>query len=124
MTAKSNETIEPLVRVENLVKHYSKKRLVGSGEDVRALDGVSFSIFRGTTLAVVGESGSGKSTLGLCLACLEKPTSGLIRFEDKDLVRLGEKNLRAIRRRVQMIFHDPASSFNPRWTILEILAEP
>lgn len=59
MTAKSNVTIEPLVRVENLVKYYSKKKFVGSGEQVRALDGVSFSIFRGTALAIVGESGSG-----------------------------------------------------------------
>src|SRR5215469_777069 len=123
-TAGHDGNMQPLLEVENLVKTYSRKKFAGTREEVRALDNVSFTIFRGTTLAIVGESGSGKSTLGLCLACLEKPTSGLIRFEDKDLVRLGEKNLRAIRRRVQMIFQDPASSFNPRWTILEILAEP
>jgi len=124
MTAKSNETIEPLVRVENLVKHYSKKRLVGSGEDVRALDGVSFSIFRGTTLAVVGESGSGKSTLAFCLAGLERPTSGNIWFEETGLSGLTEKDRRAIRRQIQLIFQDPANSFNPRWSVLEILTEP
>lgn len=124
MTAKSNETTQPLVRVENLVKYYSKKKLVGSAEEVRALDGVSFSIFRGTTLAIVGESGSGKSTLALCLACLEGTTSGNIWFEETDLGGLREKDRRVIRRQIQLIFQDPANSFNPRWSVLEILMEP
>jgi|SRR5215469_1682861 len=124
MTPKRNETIEPLVRVENLVKYYSKKKLVGSGEVVRALDGVSFSIFRGTTLAIVGESGSGKSTLAFCLACLEGPTSGHIWFEETDFGVLQEKDRRGIRREIQLIFQDPASSFNPSWSVLEILTEP
>ena len=124
MTPKRNETIEPLVRVENLVKYYSKKKLVGSGEVVRALDGVSFSIFRGTTLAIVGESGSGKSTLAFCLACLEGPTSGNIWFEETDLSVLQEKDRRVIRREIQLIFQDPANSFNPSWSVLEILTEP
>jgi peptide/nickel transport system ATP-binding protein len=124
MTAKSNVTIEPLVRVENLVKYYSKKKFVGSGEQVRALDGVSFSIFRGTTLAIVGESGSGKSTLAFCLACLEGPTSGNIWFEETDLGGLKEKDRRVVRPQIQLIFQDPANSFNPRWSVLEILTEP
>lgn len=124
MTATSNETTQPLVRVENLVKYYSKKKLVGSAEEVRALDGVSFSIFRGTTLAIVGESGSGKSTLALCLACLEGPTSGNIWFEETDLSGLREKDRRVIRRQVQLIFQDPVNSFNPRWSVLEVLTEP
>jgi len=124
MTPKRNETIEPLVRVENLVKYYSKKKLVGSGEVVRALDGVSFSIFRGTTLAIVGESGSGKSTLASCLACLEGPTSGHIWFEETDFGVLQEKDRRGIRREIQLIFQDPANSFNPSWSVLEILTEP
>jgi ABC-type glutathione transport system ATPase component len=124
MTAKSNEMIEPLVRVENLVKHYSTKKLVGSGEDVRALDGVSFSIFRGTTLAIVGESGSGKSTLAFCLACFEKPTSGNLWFEETGLSGLKEKDRRVIRLQIQLIFQDPANSFNPRWSVFEILTEP
>src|SRR5215469_17037412 len=124
MTPKRNETIEPLVRVENLVKYYSKKKLVGSGEVVRALDGVSFSIFRGTTLAMVGESGSGKSTLAFCLACLEGPTSGNIWFEGTDVGVLKEKDRRVIRREIQLIFQDPANSFNPSWSVLEILTEP
>ena len=124
MTPKRNETIEPLVRVENLVKYYSKKKLVGADEVVRALDGVSFSIFRGTTLAIVGESGSGKSTLAFCLACLEGPTSGNIWFEETDLSVLQEKDRRVIRREIQLIFQDPANSFNPSWSVLEILTEP
>lgn len=124
MTAKSNVTIEPLVRVENLVKYYSKQKFVGSGEQVRALDGVCFSIFRGTTLAIVGESGSGKSTLAFCLACLEGPTSGNIWFEETDLGGLKEKDRRVVRRQIQLIFQDPANSFNPRWSVLEILTEP
>src|SRR5215472_1035370 len=124
MTAKSNETIEPLVRVENLVKHYSKKRLVGSGEDVRALDGVSFSIFRGTTLALVGSSGSGKSTLALCLACLERPTSGAVFLNGRDLAALPESALRAIRPRIQMVFQDPTLSLNPRLPVRELILEP
>jgi len=123
-TAGRDKGMQPLLEVGNLVKTYSRRRLAGSGEGVRALDGVSFSIFRGTTLAIVGESGSGKSTLASCLACLEKPTSGAIRFEDKDIVTLSEEDLRAIRRQMQLIFQDPASSFNPRWGVGEILIEP
>ena len=124
MTPKRNGAIEPLVRVENLVKYYSKKKVVGSGEEVRALGGVSFSIFRGTTLAIVGESGSGKSTLAFCLACLEWPTSGKIWFEETDLSGLREKDRRVVRRQIQLIFQDPANSFNPRWSVLKILTEP
>ena len=114
----------PLLEVENLMKSYSRRRLNGPREEVRALDGVSFSISRGTTLAIVGESGSGKSTLAHCVACLERPACGSIRFEERDILKLGEKNLRTIRRKIQLIFQDPASSFNPRWRVLEILIEP
>ena len=123
-TAEHDRNMQPLVEVENLVKTYPRRRLAGPREEVRALDGVSFTISRGTTLAIVGESGSGKSTLAFCLACLEKPTSGTIRFEEKEILQLDEKDLRAIRRETQLIFQDPASSFNPRWKVQEILAEP
>jgi len=91
-----DKNMQPLIDVKNLVKTYSRKRLTGPREEVRALDGVSFSIFRGTTLAIAGESGSGKSTLAFCLACLEKPTSGIIRFEEKDMLQIGEKDLRTV----------------------------
>lgn len=122
--AAHNTNSQSLLEVEGLVKSYSRRKLAGAREELRALDGVSFSIPRGTTLAIVGESGSGKSTLAFCLAFLEKPTSGTIRFEERDILRLGEKELRAIRQEVQLIFQDPANSFNPRWKVLEILTEP
>jgi ABC-type glutathione transport system ATPase component len=122
--AGQDKNMQPLLEVKNLVKTYSRKRLTGPREEVRALDGVSFSIFRGTTLAIVGESGSGKSTLASCLACLERPTSGIIRFEEKDMLQIGEKDLRTVRPKVQLIFQDPAGSFNPRWKVFEILTEP
>jgi ABC-type glutathione transport system ATPase component len=116
--------VQPVLKVENLVKCFAKRTLAGRREEVQALDGVSFSIFPGTTLALVGESGSGKSTLAFCLACLESPTSGSIWFEEEDIVKLGEKERRAVRRKIQLIFQDPANSFNPKWSVLEILREP
>jgi peptide/nickel transport system ATP-binding protein len=122
--AGQDKNMQPLLDVKNLVKTYSRKRITGPREEVRALDRVSFSIFRGTTLAIAGESGSGKSTLAFCLACLEKPTSGIIRFEEKDMLQIGEKDLRTVRPKVQLIFQDPAGSFNPRWKVFEILTEP
>src|SRR5690242_5829518 len=123
-TAEDNKNMQPLVEVKDLAKSYSRKKLGRRREEVQALDGVSFAIFRGTTLAIVGESGSGKSTLAFCLACLEKPTSGAIRLEETDILELDEKNLRAIRRKIHLIFQDPASSFNPRWKVVETLTEP
>src|SRR5215470_3510138 len=113
-----------LLKVEDLAKTYARRSLARDRNEVRALDGVSFSIFPGTTLAIVGESGSGKSTLALCLACLESPTAGSIWFEEADIVKFGEKERRAVRRKIQLIFQDPASSLNPRWSVGEILAEP
>ena len=116
--------MQPLLKAENLVKRYAKRSLAGAREELLALDGVSFTIFPGTTLAVVGESGSGKSTLASCLACLESPTAGNIWFEGKDLVKLGERARRQVRPQIQLIFQDPASSLNPRWSVLETLIEP
>lgn len=116
--------MQPLLKVENLVKRYEVKRPAGSQAELSALDGVSFSLLPGTTLAVVGESGSGKSTLALCLACLERPGAGHIWFEGKDLVVLGENERRKVRPQIQLIFQDPANSLNPRWSVLDILSEP
>jgi ABC-type glutathione transport system ATPase component len=116
--------MQPLLKVENLVKRYAKRSLADAGEELHALNGVSFSIFPGTMLAVVGESGSGKSTLAACLACLESPTTGSIWYEGKDLVKLAERARRQVRPQLQLIFQDPASSLNPRWNVLEILVEP
>src|SRR5713226_4488272 len=119
-----SQDMQPLLKVENLVKRYGKRTFADAREDLLALDGVSFTILPGTTLAVVGESGSGKSTLASCLACLESPTTGNIWFEGKDIVKLGERARRQVRPQIQLIFQDPASSLNPRWSVLEILVEP
>jgi ABC-type glutathione transport system ATPase component len=118
------QKMQPLLRVENLVKRYVRKSLVGAWEELLALDGVSFKILPGTTLAVVGESGSGKSTLAACLACLESPTSGDIWLDATNAVKGGEHIRRQVRPQIQLIFQDPASSLNPRWSVLEILKEP
>lgn len=120
----SDQNMQPLIKVENLVKRYARRSLAGAREEPLAVDGVSFAIHPGTTLAVVGQSGSGKSTLALCLACLEYPTSGSIWFEGRNIVRLGENGRREIRPQIQVIFQDPANSLNPRWNALEILLEP
>ena len=116
--------MQPLIRVEYLVKRYSGRGVLGSEEVVSALNEVSFSVAPGKTLALVGASGSGKSTLALCLACLERPTSGRIWFEGRDIAALDEKQLRAVRPQIQLVFQDPASSLNPRFTALEIVTEP
>ena len=120
----SSQNMQPLLKVENLLKRYAKGSLTGAREELLALDSVSITIFPGTTLAVVGESGSGKSTLASCLACLESPTTGNIWFEGKDIVKLGESARRQVRPQIQLMFQDPASSLNPRWSVLEILVEP
>src|SRR5258708_34354997 len=97
------------------------QRVVGN---VRAVDGISFSIERGKTMGLVGESGSGKTTIGRTIVRLYKPTAGQILFDNKDLATLGGEELRHIRQRVQMIFQDPYASLNPRYTIGSLIAEP
>lgn len=116
--------MEPILKVENLVKRYSKRNLVGAPQEHLALDNVSFTLSAGATLAIVGESGSGKSTLASCIACLETPAAGNLWFEGKNLAHATEDELRSIRPQIQVIFPDPASSLNPRWPIFDIVVEP
>lgn len=109
----------PLVQVQSLNKVFD----LGRSRHL-AVDDVSFSIDRGETLGIVGESGSGKTTLGKMLACLLPPTSGTLRFDDQDLLALSAPELRAQRRRFQMIFQDPYASLNPRLSVRRIIEEP
>jgi len=117
-----------LVEVRDLVKHYAGERgwfgLGRAPAPVRAVDGVSFSIPAGKTLGLVGESGSGKTTVGRTILRLQEPTAGKMLFDGSDVFALGSAALRALRRRMQIVFQDPYSSLNPRMTVEETLQEP
>jgi oligopeptide transport system ATP-binding protein len=114
---------EPTLRVENLAKHY-RVRVGGHRAVLHAVDDVSFEIQSGETVALVGESGSGKSTTALCLLRLEEPSAGRVRFEGDELTAVGARELRALRRRIQIVFQDPTESLNPRRTVGATLREP
>ncbi|HIG57581.1 MAG TPA: ATP-binding cassette domain-containing protein, partial [Candidatus Handelsmanbacteria bacterium] len=122
------ETI--LLEVSDLKKHFPIvsgffNKVVGQ---VRAVDGISFSLFEGECLGLVGESGSGKTTVGRTLLRAYKPTDGEIRFrhdgEEVDIARASEDQLKTLRRHMQMIFQDPYASLNPRMTVFDIIGEP
>ena len=116
-----------ILEVRNLKKYFQAGRpgWFSRGEDfVHAVDDVDLQLQRGEVIALVGESGCGKSTLALTLMGLEQPTEGTIFFEDRDITHLNEKERKAVRQRIQMIFQDPYESLNPTQTIEEIVAEP
>ncbi len=117
---------QDLVRVQRLVKYFPVRGgfFRGTEAQVHAVDGVDLNILRGETLGLVGESGCGKTTLGRLILALERPTSGKILFEGKDISRLSGREMKQIRRKMQIIFQDPYSSLNPRQTVRSIIMEP
>jgi oligopeptide transport system ATP-binding protein len=118
---------EPLLEVTDLVKHFPVKSgiLVDREVDqVRAVDGIGFSISRGQTLGLVGESGSGKSTACRAVLQLIAPTSGSVRFEGEEIAGLSRRRMRPLRRQMQMIFQDPYASLNPRKRVGQIVGSP
>lgn len=120
-----NET--PLLEVRNLTKHFN---VGGRGlfrrdtQTVKALDDVSFTVGKGKTFAIVGESGCGKSTLGRSLLRLEQPTGGQVRLDGLDVTTASAATLRAMRRKMQIVFQDPFSSLHPKMTAGQLVAEP
>jgi len=115
----------PLLEVRNLRKTYrmGRKGLFSSGREVHAVSGVSFQVQAGETLGIVGESGSGKSTIGKCLLRLIHVDGGEILFDGHDLTKMSQRQLRPLRKSIQMIFQDPFSSLNPRHTVGKIISD-
>jgi oligopeptide transport system ATP-binding protein len=117
----------PLLEVKGLHMHFPisegvlLRRQIG---EVKAIDGVDFSVQRGETLGLVGESGCGKTTTGRCILQLERPTAGSILYDGVDISTLSRPEMLALRRRIQVIFQDPYSSLNPRMKVGDIIGEP
>ena len=118
-------TKTPLLRVENVGKSYfSKVGVFGQKQEIKAVNGISFDVFEGETLGLVGESGCGKSTLGKVILQLEKATKGSIFYKGKEITSLKSKDLRSLRKDIQLIFQDPYSSLHPRKIIGQAIIEP
>jgi oligopeptide/dipeptide ABC transporter ATP-binding protein len=122
----SNGAREQLLRIEGLVKHFPVKAGVFKHTvgQVRAVDGVDLSVESGETLGIVGESGCGKTTLGRTIIKLLEPTAGQIVFDGVDITKFKRREMRPVRRDIQIVFQDPYASLNPRMTVREIVAEP
>jgi oligopeptide transport system ATP-binding protein len=117
---------DALLTVRNLKKYFPVKEgfLIDRTVDyVKAVDDVSFDVHSGETLGLVGESGSGKTTTGFCVLQLLKPTSGSVRFDGRELTTMSRRDLRQIRREIQIVFQDPYASLNPRMTVGDIVSE-
>jgi oligopeptide/dipeptide ABC transporter ATP-binding protein len=111
--------MRPLIEVRGLRKDYRR-----GGDVLHAVDGVSLAVMPGESVGVIGESGSGKSTLARCMTRLERPTGGGVFFQDTDVTDLSDRALRRFRRQVQLVFQDPLTALNPRWTVRRLIAEP
>ncbi|EPQ8525037.1 ABC transporter ATP-binding protein [Vibrio vulnificus] len=117
--------MDEILRIEGLKQHFvSGKKLFSKGYTVKAVDGVSLTVKRGETLGLVGESGCGKSTLGRTILKLFEPTDGKLFFEGRDITKLSAKEMRPLRKEMQIVFQDPLESLNQRHTIGMILEEP
>src|SRR5688572_10900462 len=112
-----------LLEVRGLEKRFRVRTAAGDAE-LRAVDGVGFTLERGETLGLAGESGCGKSTLGRCLLRLVEPSAGRIVFDGVDITELSQRALRPLRRRMQIVFQDAVGALNPRLTVRAMLYEP
>jgi oligopeptide transport system ATP-binding protein len=117
---------QPLLEVKDLKKYFPIKGGIFSKTigHVQAVDGISFSLFPGETVGLVGESGCGKSTAARAILRLIEPSAGEVVFEGQDILQLGKKPMRSLRRQMQIIFQDPYASLNPRMTVASIVGEP
>ena len=114
-----NKEKQPLVKVENLCKYFQ----VGRHATLKAVDNVSFDIYKGETVSLVGESGCGKSTTGRCLIKLYDPTAGTVYYDGEDITKYNKAQKKEFTKKVQMIFQNPYASLNPRMTVKEIVGE-
>ena len=113
------ETKKPLLKVENLKKYFNVH-----GGKLKAVDGLSFELYKGETLGLVGESGCGKSTAGKTILRLHEATEGRVLFQDDNIFELPKYKMKSIRKKMQIIFQDPYASLNPRMTVSDIIGEP
>ena len=120
----TSSTSQPLLRIEGLTKTYSQGRWWEKRFQSRALDGIDLTLETGQTLALVGKSGSGKTTLAMCVAMLEKPDSGKLWFQGRDLVSLSAPERALVRPRIQLIFQDSAAALPARFSAAQIIEEP